>query len=55
MENKRRIFRRQQRKRSPTHHPLLALDIENDPKTGKFINAAVYGEINVRSTGKKKS
>jgi hypothetical protein len=37
------------------HHPLLALDIENNPKTGKFINAAVYGEINVRSNGKSKA
>jgi hypothetical protein len=45
MENKIRIFRKQQRKRPPIHHPLLALDIENDPKTGKFINAAVYGYI----------
>lgn len=25
------------------HHPLIALDIENDPKTGKFICAALYG------------
>ena len=54
MENKIRIFRKQQRKRPPTHHPLLALDIENDPKTGKFINAAIYDEINVRSHGKTK-
>lgn len=52
METKVRIFRKTQRKRPPTHHPLLALDIENNPKTGKFINAAVYGEINVRSHGK---
>jgi hypothetical protein len=54
MEKKVRIFRKTQRKRPPTHHPLLALDIENDPTTGKFINAAVYGEINVRSHGKSK-
>ena len=47
-----RIFRKTERKRSPTHHPLLALDIENNPKDGKFINAAIYGEINVRSHGK---
>ena len=52
MEKQIRIFRKQQRKRSPMHHPLLALDIENDPVTGKFINAAIYGEINVRSHGK---
>jgi hypothetical protein len=25
------------------HHPLLAIDFENDPKTGKFICAALYG------------
>ena len=55
MENKIRIFRKTQRKRAPTHHPLLALDIENDPVTGKFINAAIYGEINVRSHGKAKA
>ena len=53
-ENKIRIFRRTTRKRSPLHHPLLALDIENNPVTGKFINAALYGEINVRSHGKAK-
>jgi hypothetical protein len=55
MENKIRVFRKTQRKRPPMHHPLLALDIENDPKTGKFINAALYGEISVRSNGKKKA
>jgi hypothetical protein len=38
-----KIFRKTQRKGTPIHHPLLAFDIENDPKTGKFINAAVYG------------
>ena len=54
MERNVRVFRKTQRKRPPTHHPLLALDIENNPKTGKFINAAVYGEINVRSHGKTK-
>ena len=31
------------------------MDIENDPVTGKFINAAIYGEINVRSNGKAKA
>ena len=55
MATKIRIFRKTQRKRAPMHHPLLALDIENDPVTGKFINAAIYGEINVRSHGKTKS
>ena len=50
-----RIFRKTQRKGLPRHHPLLALDIENDPVTGFFINAAVYGEINVRSHGKAKA
>lgn len=25
--------------------PLLAIDIENNPVTGKFINAAVYGDV----------
>jgi hypothetical protein len=38
-----KIFRKTHRKGKPIHHPLLAFDIENDPKTGKFINAAVYG------------
>ena len=55
MDKKIRIFRKTQRKRPPLHHPLLALDIENDPVTGAFINAAVYGEIKVRSNGKSKS
>jgi hypothetical protein len=45
MENKIRIFRKQQRKRPPIHHPLLAFDVENDPVTGAFICAAVYGYI----------
>lgn len=27
------------------HHPLLAVDCENDPKTGKFICAGVYGDV----------
>ncbi|GAH24992.1 unnamed protein product [marine sediment metagenome] len=43
MKNKIRIFRKTQRKRSASHHPLLAFDIENDPITGAFINAGVYG------------
>ena len=38
-----KIFRKTQRKGNPVHHPLLSFDIENDPKTGKFINAAIYG------------
>ena len=54
MENNIRIFRKTQRKRPPTHHPLLAFDVENNPVTGAFINAAIYGEINVRSHGKTK-
>ena len=45
MRSKKRIFRKTQRKRPPTHHPLLALDVENDPVTGKFINAAIYGYV----------
>ena len=49
-----RIFRRTTRKRSPLHHCLLAFDVENNPITGAFICAAVYGEINVRSHGKAK-
>jgi hypothetical protein len=28
-----------------THHALLALDIENDPGTGKFICAGLWGKI----------
>lgn len=55
MENKSRIFRKTQRKRPPTHHPLLAFDVENDPDTGAFICAALYGEKNVRSHGKTKT
>ena len=47
MEGK-RVFRKITRKKPPTHHPLLALDIENNPKTGNFINAAVYGQKRVR-------
>jgi len=54
MEKKNKVFRKIHRKGAPMHHPLLALDIENDPITGNFINAALYGEINVRSHGKSK-
>jgi hypothetical protein len=31
-----------------THHPLLALDIETDPDTGKFICAGLWGKIGER-------
>ena len=55
MKNTTRVFRKTVRKGKPMHHPLLSLDIENDPVTGKFINAAVYGEKNVRSHGKAKA
>ena len=55
MENKIRIFRKQQRKRPPIHHPLLAFDVENNPETGAFICAAVFGEKNIRSKGKTKT
>ena len=54
-DKKIRIFRRTVRKRPPLHHPLLALDIENDPKTGKFINAAVYGYKRIKGKDKKHS
>jgi hypothetical protein len=49
MENNTRIFRKTQRKRPPTHHPLLAFDIENNSDTGAFICAAVYGEIRIKA------
>ena len=48
MEGKKKVLRKTYRKKAPIHHPLLALDIENDPKTGNFINAAIYGEIRYR-------
>ncbi|MBU1148374.1 MAG: hypothetical protein KKD11_08505 [Candidatus Omnitrophica bacterium] len=32
------------------HHPLLALDFENNPKTGAFICAGVYGDIRHRTS-----
>lgn len=32
-----------------THHALLALDIENDSKTGKFICAGLYGKVSERA------
>ena len=53
MSTKIRIFRKTQRKRAPAHHPLLALDIENDPVTGKFINAAIYGYKRIKGKDKK--
>ena len=53
MENKIRIFRKTQRKRSPKHFALLAFDIENNPETGAFICAALYGYKKVRGKDKK--
>jgi hypothetical protein len=32
-----------------THHALLALDFENDPKSGEFICAGLYGKLDQRS------
>jgi len=32
------------------HHPLLAIDCENNPADGKFICAGVYGDIKHRTT-----
>ena len=32
------------------HHPLLALDFENNPDTGDFICCGVYGDIRHRTT-----
>ncbi len=32
------------------HHPLLALDFENNPQTGAFICAGVYGDIRHRTS-----
>ena len=49
-----RVFRKTVRKREPLHHPLLALDIENNPVTGAFINAGVYGEVKYKSHGNYK-
>jgi hypothetical protein len=34
-----------QTKRKPIHKALLAIDVENDPITGKFINAGLYGYV----------
>jgi len=36
------------------HHPLLALDIENDPETGAFICAGLCGEKKYKTDGKWK-
>ena len=33
------------------HHPLLAIDVENDPSTGGFICAGVYGRIKRKVKG----
>lgn len=37
------VFQKRKSRHKPTHHPLLAIDIENDPETGNFICAALYG------------
>ena len=39
------IFKSHTTKRKPIHKPLLACDVENNPSTGKFINAALFGYI----------
>ena len=36
------------------HHPLLAVDCENDPATGDFICAGVFGDIKLRTTKRVK-
>ena len=45
-----RELRSNARIKQATHHPLLAIDCENDSKTGAFICAAVYGDIKARTT-----
>ncbi|MAH49525.1 hypothetical protein CMI37_27130 [Candidatus Pacearchaeota archaeon] len=45
----RRQLRRYNRKRG-IHHPLLALDFENDPKTGDFICAGLFGDVRYRTS-----
>lgn len=44
-----RILRKYNRKHG-IHHPLLALDFENNPDNGAFICCGVYGDIKHRTT-----
>lgn len=41
------------------HHPLLAIDVENNPDTGAFICAGIYGDVrletSIRCNGKPKN
>lgn len=43
--NKPKIFARNKTTRDPVHKGLLAIDVENNSHTGKFINAALYGYV----------
>ncbi|MAF36572.1 hypothetical protein CL622_05650 [archaeon] len=41
---------KQYKRKHGIHHPLLALDFENDPKTGGFICGGIYGDIRHRTS-----
>ena len=55
-ERNRRTLQRVSRKTKGAgiHHPLLAVDVENDPETGDFICAGIHGEIKGLLKGRKK-
>jgi len=44
-----RVLQRYKRKHG-IHHPLLAIDFENDVKTGLFLCAGIYGDIRKRTS-----
>ena len=50
----RRVLRSNSRIKHGIHHPLLAVDCENNPKTGAFICAGVFGDIGESHTERVK-
>lgn len=40
-----KIFRRQKPLKTVRRHHILAMDVENDPETGAFICAALFGDV----------
>lgn len=44
-----RELKRNYRDKKPIHHALLAIDFENEPETGRFICAGVFGRLKKRA------
>jgi len=45
------FFKTKDSKKTPVKMPMLALDIENNPRTGEFILAHIFGDVKVKENG----